>query len=235
MNTSVQHNDLYRRPDCPWGKKAAALLRQQHVDYVDHPFDSREQENRFKADTGVETTPQVYLRGQRIGGYDELAEHFDVETDDDADTQSYTPVIALFATALLMAVATATGVRGFMGFALCLLATLKLMDIESFSEGFRQYDLLGARLRAYALAYPFAELGVGLAFLSGSLLTAAAWLAIVVGAIGGSSIVKAVYIDKQDLDCACVGGNYNVPLGLVSFLENALMAGMGAAIVLGLG
>jgi len=189
MNTSVQHNDLYRRPDCPWGKKAAALLRQQHVDYVDHPFDSREQENRFKADTGVETTPQVYLRGQRIGGYDELAEHFDVETDDDADTQSYTPVIALFATALLMAVATATGVRGFMG----------------------------------------------LAFLSGSLLTAAAWLAVVVGAIGGSSIVKAVYIDKQDLDCACVGGNYNVPLGLVSFLENALMAGMGAAIVLGLG
>lgn len=142
--------------------------------------------------------------------------------------------MALFATALLMAVAIVTGVRGFMGFALYLLACLKLMDIKPFIDGFRQYDRLWRRLRAYALAYPSAEPGVGLSFLAGRLLAAAAGLAIVIGVIGGTAIVKAVNIDRQNLNCVCVGGSY-VPPGLVSFPENALMAGMGAAIMLDLG
>lgn len=39
---------------------------------------------------------------------------------------------------------------------------------------------------------------------------------------------KAVYIDKLELNCACVGGNSKAPLGAISFLENAIMVGMGA-------
>ncbi len=36
---------------------------------------------------------------------------------------------------------------------------------------------------------------------------------------------KAVYIDKRDLKCACVGGdtNTNLPLGLLTLTENTLM------------
>jgi len=49
-----------------------------------------------------------------------------------------------------------------------------------------------------------------------------------VGITGGISIFKAVYIDKTDLNCACIGSNSNVPLGAVSFSENAMMAVMGA-------
>jgi len=49
------------------------------------------------------------------------------------------------------------------------------------------------------------------------------WLAIPValfiGGIGAVSVLKAVYIDKRELKCACVGGNSNVPLGFISLTE----------------
>jgi len=47
-----------------------------------------------------------------------------------------------------------------------------------------------------------------------------------ISTIGGISVIKAVYIDKRDLKCACVGGNSNVPLGAVSLTENLLMFAM---------
>ncbi|BBI65512.1 hypothetical protein HSBAA_PA_1150 (plasmid) [Vreelandella sulfidaeris] len=44
---------------------------------------------------------------------------------------------------------------------------------------------------------------------------------------GAVSVFKAVYIDKRELKCACVGGNSNVPLGFVSLTENLVMIAMG--------
>jgi hypothetical protein len=54
----------------------------------------------------------------------------------------------------------------------------------------------------------------------------AAPLALFIGAIGAVSVYRAVYIEKRDLKCACVGGNSNVPLGFVSLLENVMMVAM---------
>ena len=44
--------------------------------------------------------------------------------------------------------------------------------------------------------------------------------------IGAVSVFKAVYVDRRDLKCACVGGDSNVPLGFVSLTENLMMVGM---------
>lgn len=54
------------------------------------------------------------------------------------------------------------------------------------------------------------------------------WLsAPVVIVIGGVSVIKAVYVDKRELKCACVGGDSNMPLGFISLTENVMMLGMG--------
>lgn len=63
--------------------------------------------------------------------------------------------------------------------------------------------------------------------LSGQLVWVAAPLSIVIGLEGVISIFKAVYVDRRELKCACVGGNSKVPLGVVSITESALMAAMG--------
>ena len=120
---------------------------------------------------------------------------------------------------------------GFMGFSLSLLASLKLMDIKSFAQGFEKYDLITKRIRPYAKIYPFAELAIGLGFLSGVAPLATGIASLAIGVSGGISVFKAVYIDKLDLNCACVGGDSRTPLGIVSFAENAIMAVMGAILI----
>jgi hypothetical protein len=51
-------------------------------------------------------------------------------------------------------------------------------------------------------------------------------LALFIGTVGAVSVFKAVYIDRRELKCACVGGDSKVPLGLVSLTENLMMIGM---------
>ena len=69
--------------------------------------------------------------------------------------------------------------------------------------------------------------------LAGALLWLAISLALFIGTVGAVSVFKAVYIDKRDLKCACVGGDSNVPLGFVSLTENLMMMAMALWMLLG--
>lgn len=51
-------------------------------------------------------------------------------------------------------------------------------------------------------------------------------IALFIGGIGAISVFKAVYIDKRELKCACVGDDSNVPLGFLSLTENLMMIAM---------
>jgi hypothetical protein len=44
--------------------------------------------------------------------------------------------------------------------------------------------------------------------------------------VGAVSVFKAVYVDRRELKCACVGGDSNVPLGFISLTENLMMVAM---------
>ena len=74
---------------------------------------------------------------------------------------------------------------------------------------------------------PVAEALGGVLMLSGALWWIAAPIMLFIGGIGALSVFKAVYIDRRELKCACVGGESNVPLGFVSLTENIFMVGMG--------
>ena len=88
---------------------------------------------------------------------------------------------------------------------------------------FLNYDLLAQRWVRYAYLYPFGEALAGILMIAGALI----WLAAQGGALHrddrrGPSVFKAVYIDKRELKCACVGGSSRVPLGFVSLTENVM-------------
>ncbi|WP_017445364.1 MauE/DoxX family redox-associated membrane protein [Gayadomonas joobiniege] len=222
---------IYRKKMCPFGQKAVDLLTQQGYSYQDHLFDDKEEEQTFKAGHQVSTTPQIFIDGERIGGYSELAKHFNVAPETNKNKKSYVPVVALFSVALLLALATETQFKGFMGFSLSLLALQKLMDIKAFVSGFKQYDLLAPHITPYAYAYPFLELASGLGILASFILPAVAIVMLVIGGIGAVSVINSVYIKKKDLNCACVGGNSNVPLGALSLTENLMMLFMGIILI----
>ena len=73
---------------------------------------------------------------------------------------------------------------------------------------------------------PFAEALAGVLMMAGALMWVSIPVALFIGGIGAVSVFKAVYIDKRELKCACVGGDSNVPLGFVSLTENLMMIGM---------
>jgi glutaredoxin len=217
---------------CPFGLRSKDLLERQGFEVDDHKLTSREETDKFKAEHKVETTPQTFIDGERIGGHGALREHFDMEPAGQTGT-TYTPVLAIFAVAFLMAIATVFGltesfslvkvIELFVAYSMAILAIQKLRDIYTFANSFITYDLLAMRNLRYAYVYPFAEAfaGIGmLASLSGFIVGP---VSLFIGTVGAISVFKAVYIDKRDLKCACVGGDSNVPLGFVSLTENLFM------------
>ncbi|MBB1250647.1 MULTISPECIES: MauE/DoxX family redox-associated membrane protein [unclassified Rhizobium] len=220
---------------CPYGLKSKALLERRGYRVEDRWLTDREETDRFKAEHGVKTTPQTFIDGARIGGYDDLRRHFGL-TVADPTKPTYRPVIALFSVTALMALAASYAAFGdaltiragewFIAFSMCMLAILKLQNIETFSTMFLNYDLLAKRWIAYGYLYPFAEAGAGVLMVAGALSWLSIPVALFIGTVGAVSVFKAVYIDRRELKCACVGGSSNVPLGFVSLTENVMMVAM---------
>jgi len=237
--SQTQHATLYRMvmPGhvCPYGLKSKWLLESRGYQVEDHWLTTRAATDAFKAEHAVTTTPQTFIDGQRIGGHDDLRRFFGKHVAEPGDT-SYRPVAVLFAMTALMALGasrvvadtpfTMLAVQWFIAFSMCVLAMLKLQDVERFSTMFLNYDLLARRWVPYSYVYPYAEGLTGILMVAG----VAHWLSIplglTIGGIGAASVFKAVCLDKRQLKCACVGGSSNVPLGFVSLTENLMMVAM---------
>ena len=234
---------LYRmstdKHTCPYGLKSKDLLQREGFEVEDHILANREETDAFKEKHDVETTPQTFIDGERIGGYEALRKHLGKSVKD-PNKKTYRPVIVLFVMAAFTAIAASFASSGhelgdvftvrtielFVAFAMVFLALLKIQDVESFSTMFLNYDLLAKRWVPYGYVYPFAEGLAGVLMVSGALTWIAAPVALFIGTIGAVSVFKAVYVDKRELKCACVGGGNNVPLGFISLTENLMMVAM---------
>jgi hypothetical protein len=136
------------------------------------------------------------------------------------------------ARAVTCSVFTVLAGEWFIGFSMVVLALLKLQDVEAFATMFLNYDLLAKRWVPYGYFYPFAEGLAGVLMVAHALDWLSVPLALFIGVVGAVSVFKAVYIDRRELKCACVGGVSNVPLGFVSLTENLMMVAMAASMAL---
>ncbi|MEZ5397998.1 MAG: glutaredoxin domain-containing protein [Bryobacterales bacterium] len=242
LDNTKKQAELYRMvmPDhlCPFGLKSKWLLERKGFEVNDHHLKTREETDAFQEKHNVETTPQTFINGECIGGYEELRDRF-TGYDKDADDTTYTPVLVIFLICALMALGVSWFAFGtifhirtiewFAAFSMTMLAVQKLKDVESFSTMFLNYDLLARRWVPYGYLYAFGEAAAGILMIAGGVFgVIGAPIALFIGTVGAVSVFKAVYIDKRELKCACVGGNSNVPLGFVSLTENLVMMAMGA-------
>ncbi|WP_337895818.1 MauE/DoxX family redox-associated membrane protein, partial [Alteromonas australica] len=143
------------------------------------------------------------------------------------------PVIAIFSVAALLSFAFQFFVSEafisirtlvlFIAFSMTLLAVQKLKDLYGFTNSFITYDLLAMRWLRYGYIYPFIEAYAGIGMVAQLPAITVAPFSLFIGTVGAISVFKAVYVDKRELKCACVGGDSNVPLGFVSLSENIFM------------
>lgn len=226
---------------CPFGIKSKYLLKKKGFKIDDNHLNTRSETDEFKRKQNVKTTPQTFIDGKRIGGYDDLLEHFGIANKSQSKV-TYTPVLSIFATTAAMATALYFNqdqtidltrvIELFIALTMVVLAVQKNKDLSSFSNQFITYDLIGREWVPYAYIYPFIEVSAGIAMLAMFLPPVFSILSIFIGSVGAVSVIKAVYIDKRELKCACVGGNSNVPLGFISLSENLAMFGMGVWMLL---
>lgn len=235
LKTAVLYRMVMPHHTCPYGLKARDLLKRSGYEVEDHPLTSREATDGFKAKHKVSTTPQVFIGGKRIGGYDDLRRFLGKPVADPKAT-TYRPVIVLFAMTAFMALAasyattssflTVRAAEWFIGMSMIVLSMLKLQNVETFATMFLNYDLLAKRWVPYSYIYPYAEGLAGILMVAGALTWLSIPIALFIGSVGAVSVAKAVYVEKRELKCACVGGASNVPLGFISLTENLMMIAM---------
>jgi hypothetical protein len=120
----------------------------------------------------------------------------------------------------------------FMGFFFLGFAFFKLLDIPAFADSFASYDIVAKRSRAYAMAYPWIELTLGILFVSSQFPLFANGVTAVIMAVGLIGVVSAV-TRKQTIQCACLGTVFNLPMSVVTIVENSVMLAMAVVMLAG--
>jgi glutaredoxin 3 len=57
---------------CPYGVRAKQLLEEHGFEVEERILGTRDEVEDFKREQGVDTTPQIFIVGERIGGSDAL-------------------------------------------------------------------------------------------------------------------------------------------------------------------
>jgi hypothetical protein len=109
----------------------------------------------------------------------------------------------------------------------------KLLDLQAFADAYATYDIVAKRSRAYASAYPFIELALGVAYLANFQPVLTNLVTLVVMALSTVGVVQSL-LAKQKIRCACLGTVFNLPMSVVTLTEDLLMAGMAAIMLFSL-
>lgn len=107
----------------------------------------------------------------------------------------------------------------------------KLLNLKGFAESYSMYDIVAQKWKGWGYVYAFTELALGIAFLTGfsPLVTNAVTFIVMTASIVG--VLQSV-LNKRKIKCACLGDVFNLPMTTVTVIEDALMIGMSAIMLL---
>ncbi len=106
----------------------------------------------------------------------------------------------------------------------------KLLNLRGFVDAYQTYDVLARPVRAYGYAYPFIELGLGIAYLARLAPVVTSVVTLVVMLVSAVGVTQAL-LQRRRIQCACLGTVFNLPMTKVTFVEDALMAGMAVVLL----
>jgi len=98
----------------------------------------------------------------------------------------------------------------------------KFLNLTGFSESYAMYDILAKRVKVYGLVYPFIELILGVAYLTGFEPTITYIATICIMGFSSIGVIQSV-LDKKKIRCACLGAVFNLPMSMVTIIENLIM------------
>lgn len=103
----------------------------------------------------------------------------------------------------------------------------KLLNLKGFAENYSMYDIVAKKWNGWGYVYAFTELALGIAFLVGFkpiLTNSVTFVVMTVSIIG---VLQSV-LNRRKIKCACLGDVFNLPMSTITIIEDALMIGMSA-------
>jgi copper chaperone CopZ len=158
---------------------------------------------------------------------------------DKAEANSYYPIFLIFAyiTGITLLIQFANGsfqwmqwMSQFMGGFFLVFSFFKLMNLRGFAEGYGSYDVVAKKLPVWGFVYPFVELGLAIAFLTGFEPFVTNVVTLVVMGISSIGVIQSL-LRKTPFQCACLGTVIKLPLSKVTLFEDLLMVGMSAVMI----
>lgn len=152
---------------------------------------------------------------------------------EDTGATSYLPIFLIFAYVAGAAALAQWGgtfsimlwMQHFMAGFFLVFSFFKLMNLKGFAEGYRSYDVVARAIPAYGFAYPFIELALGLAYLTGFAPLYTNIITLVVMSVSSIGVIQSL-LKKTPFQCACLGTVIKLPLSKVTLVEDLLMVAM---------
>ena len=113
--------------------------------------------------------------------------------------------------------------RYFMAGFFLVFSFFKLLDLSAFASAYANYDLIAKRWKGWGFVYPFAELTLGMCYLSnigGQSLHTVTFLLMSFSALG---VIQSV-LNRTKIRCACLGTVFQLPMSTITIVEDLGMA-----------
>lgn len=153
---------------------------------------------------------------------------------------TYKPILLIFAfiTGITLLNEWVTGdflwmrwMSNFMAGFFLVFSFFKLLNLKGFAESYSMYDVIAKKWSGWGYVYAFVELALGIAFLTGFNPIFTNSITFVVMSVSIIGVLQSVF-NKRKIKCACLGDVFNLPMSTITIIEDALMIGMSAVMLL---
>jgi copper chaperone CopZ len=153
---------------------------------------------------------------------------------------TYKPILLIFAfiTGITLLNEWVTGnflwmrwMSNFMAGFFLVFSFFKLLNLKGFAESYSMYDVIAKKWNGWGYVYAFVELALGIAFLTGFNPILTNSITFVVMSVSIIGVLQSVF-NKRKIKCACLGDVFNLPMSTITIIEDALMIGMSAVMLL---
>ncbi len=150
--------------------------------------------------------------------------------------ETYKPIVLIFGYITLVSVIAGSTLIGFnellamrvfmAGFFL-VFSFFKLLNLDGFAGSYAMYDVIARRFKSWGYLYALIELALGIAYAADINPVATNIVTLIVMSVSIIGVLQTV-LNKRAIQCACLGGVFNLPMSTVTIIEDGLMILMSA-------
>ena len=202
--------------------------------FISHNHISEADVNLKNASVKLQMTNKLQLDElmdvlKNIGDYEMIENESEIQHNK-FQLSTYKPLLLVIGFILLVSILSSyktsfqlmNWMNNFMGGFFMAFSFFKFLDLNGFSNSFATYDIIAKKWKGYGKIYPFIELGLGVAYLLAihSVITNTICILILTASTIG--VIQAI-LSKKQIQCACLGTVFNLPMSTVTIIENFTM------------